>query len=530
MELDYLCKGCFTLKTSETECSNCDYQESSSPDASIYIPQETLLEGKYLVGNVIGQGGFGITYIGWDQNLNIKLAIKEYFPQGIVSRTPGENTIVSFAGDEKKHFDFGLDRFLKEARTLAQFENHPNIVTVRDYFKANGTAYMIMSYIEGLTFEKYLIQQGGKISFNKALDIMLPVMDALKEVHSLGVMHRDISPDNILIDKMGRVIIIDFGAARQDIQDRSKSLSVILKAGYAPEEQYRSKGKQGAWTDVYAVAATIYRSIAGEVPPDSIDRLVEDDLVKPSQLNVDIDHDKEQSLLKAMAVHARDRYSSIEDFQAGITDNIIISDKVEEDEFKPCPYCGETINAKALKCRNCHEFIDKQQKDFAKTSDKIAVAASAEKPFMNTFVKTGSTIILLLIAWSIIVNLPMLSAINLPLKFNINDIIGAILLTIITVLLIRFSSEIKARVGKAKLRVPQLGKAITLFTGLVVVLILYFAYQPLALPYLDNFTWAYHIAFLFFFLFFLVKFGLFIYRNIELFIESLFSRGEKSKD
>ncbi len=530
MELDNLCKGCYTLKTSEAECSNCDYQESSTQDVSIYIPQGTLLEGKYSVGNVIGQGGFGITYLGWDQNLNIKLAIKEYFPQGIVSRTPGDNTIISFAGDEKKHFEFGLDRFLKEARTLAQFENHPNIVTVRDYFKTNGTAYMIMSYIEGLTLEKYLIQQGGKLSFNKTLDIMLPVMDALKEVHSVGVMHRDISPDNILIDKMGRVIIIDFGAARQDIQDRSKSLSVILKAGYAPEEQYRSKGKQGAWTDVYAVAATMYRSLVGEVPPESIGRLVEDDLVKPSQLNVDIDQDKEQSLLKALAVQAKDRYSSIEEFQEEITDNIVVSDNVEKGEFKPCPYCGEVINAKAIKCKNCHEFFDKQKEDVAKTPDKKEISDSAEKPVMNIFVKTGSTILLLLIAWSIIINLPMLSAINLPLRFNINDIIGAVLLTIITVLLIRFGSDIKERFGIFKSQIPQLGTVITLFSYLVAVLILYFAYQPLALPYLANFAWVYHIAFLFIFLFFLVKLGQFIYQNIELFIESIVSRGGKPKD
>ncbi len=318
MDLESLCKGCFSEKVGSAECPHCHFQENSPQEASIYLAPGTILENKYIIGNVLGQGGFGITYLGWDKYLNIKLAIKEFFPQGMVSRIPGQSKVVSYKGTEVDQYEFGLDKFLKEAKTLAQFENHPNIVSVRHFFKANGTAYMIMSYVEGMTFDKYLKEQGGKIDFNKTLEIMMPVMDALKEVHAVGFMHRDISPDNILIDEMGGVNIIDFGASRQEIGEKSRSLSVILKAGYAPEEQYRSRGKQGAWTDVYAVSATIYRAITGETPPEAMDRLDEDTLVAPSLKGIKISKNQEEALLKGLSLKAQNRSQTISELQEAL--------------------------------------------------------------------------------------------------------------------------------------------------------------------------------------------------------------------
>ncbi len=145
----------------------------------------------------------------------------------------------------RRQFEFGLERFLHEVKTLARFADHPNIVTVRDFFRANGSAYMVMNYVEGMTLEEYLGQVGDKLAFLETRNIMMPVLDALKEVHLAGIMHRDISPDNIVIDSSGRVVLIDFGAARQEMQQKSRGLSVIMKAGYAPEEQYRTRGEQG---------------------------------------------------------------------------------------------------------------------------------------------------------------------------------------------------------------------------------------------------------------------------------------------
>ncbi len=326
MDYKSLCINCFAEKGAKNLCPVCGYAETGADqtEATIYLPPRTILAGKYLTGKVLGQGGFGITYLGWDLNLGVKLAIKEFFPQGLVSRLPGQSRVVSLAGTEAQQFDYWLERFLKEARTLARFEHHPNIVSVRDFFKEHNTAYMVMSYVEGLTLEQYLVREGGRLSFERAGAIMMPVLDALREIHEVGFMHRDISPDNIFIDKRGRVVLIDFGAARQELREKSKSLSVILKAGYAPEEQYRSKGKQGPWTDIYAAGATLYRCLTGQVPPEAMDRLAEDELIPPSKLGIEIEPQREAALLKALAIRAKDRYQAVDDFQAEL---VAASDK-----------------------------------------------------------------------------------------------------------------------------------------------------------------------------------------------------------
>jgi serine/threonine protein kinase len=320
MDHHNLCYGCFSDKGNQNSCPHCGYVPDNSKEAALYLAPGTTLAGKYLVGKVLGQGGFGITYLGWDTNLDIRIAIKEFFPQGLVSRVPGENTVLSYSGAVKEQFSFGVESFLREAKTLARFEHHPNIVTVRDFFRENNTAYLVMSFIEGVTLLEHLKRSGGKITVEQAVQIILPVTDALKEVHKAGIMHRDISPDNIFIDREGRVLVIDFGAARQELREKSKSLSVILKAGYAPEEQYRSRGKQGPWTDVYSLAATFYRSITGQTPLEAIDRLAEDELIPPSQLGIAIEPDLENALLKALAVKAEKRYQQVEEFQQVLID------------------------------------------------------------------------------------------------------------------------------------------------------------------------------------------------------------------
>jgi serine/threonine protein kinase len=316
-----ICFGCMEIKGSQKTCANCGYQEDSGPESSHHLSPGTILANKYLVGKVLGQGGFGITYVAYDLILELKLAVKEFFPMGLVARARGSSEVDTYAGEQKEQYAFGLDRFLYEAKTLARFSEHPNIVTVRDFFPANGTAYMVMNYIEGKTLEEYLKSAGGKIPFPKMIEIMMPVMDALREVHQAGIMHRDISPDNIFIRNDGRVSLIDFGSARQELLNKSRSISVILKVGYSPEEQYRSKGEQGPWTDIYSVAATIYRGITGEVPPESMDRLAEDTLIAPSQLGIEIGIEQEQALLKAFAVRAKERYQTVLDLQTAFLKN-----------------------------------------------------------------------------------------------------------------------------------------------------------------------------------------------------------------
>lgn len=337
----HLCFGCMENKGDAHVCPSCGWAEGTEKEAPQHLSPGTVLQDKYLLGKVLGHGGFGITYLAWDLNLEMKLAVKEYMPRDFATRSP-EHTIVSvFTGQLQSHFEHGLKKFLDEAKTLAQFSNHPGIVGVRDFFRDNGTAYLVMYYVEGIDFKKYLEMQGGKIPYQTALAIMMPVLDALREVHRTGTLHRDISPDNIFITTEGQVKILDFGAARHAMNEFNKSISVILKPGYAPEEQYRSKGKQGPWTDVYAAAATLYRAIVGFVPPESLDRLEEDTIQLPSQLGCEIPQDAESALMKALAVRQTERYQSIEEFQQQLLQQgEVISNIVEKIEPKE-PIKGE---------------------------------------------------------------------------------------------------------------------------------------------------------------------------------------------
>lgn len=344
----------------DEQCGHCGYLPDSGPKSLQHLPPGIVLAEKYLIGTALGQGGFGITYLAWDINLGIKLAIKEYFPQGMLSRAPGQTDVETYSYSAREQFSFGLERFLNEAKTLAQYFEHPNIVTVRDFFRANGTAYMVMNYVEGITLDGYQRASGGRLPYEQAVTIMMPVLDALKEVHRSGFLHRDISPDNIFIDTRGRVTLIDFGAARQEMQQNSRGLSVIMKVGYSPEEQYRSNGAQGPWTDIYAVAATFYRLITGEMPPESMDRLAEDSLVIPSRLDIKLDTSVEKALLKALAVRSQDRYQSIDEFQTalmggrktsvtGADDQVVLQNGVSSEVNQSDNHKDEaTISAKSM--------------------------------------------------------------------------------------------------------------------------------------------------------------------------------------
>lgn len=326
MDLMGRCRSCFEGIGDLSECPICGYYEGQEPKSTAFLKPGLILENKYLIGGALGQGGFGITYLSWDLNLNIKLAIKEYFPQDLATRTPGNTEISAYSGSLGRDYEYGLEKFLQEARTLARFENHPNVVSIRDFFKANGTAYFVMYYVEGITLKDYLKKSGGIVPFKEARKLIVPVLDALKEVHTADILHRDISPDNVFINKKGQVILLDFGAARQALGGKGKNLSIILKPGYAPEEQYRSKGIQGPWTDIYAVAATFYHLITGNMPPESLERLSDDQLVPPRQVGVELTEQEEAAIIKALAVNAVDRYQTAEEFLDAIMGDFAVTD------------------------------------------------------------------------------------------------------------------------------------------------------------------------------------------------------------
>lgn len=319
MNVDELCMGCMTQRGSAGTCPHCGYVEGTPTSSLLHLPPRTVLHGQYLIGRVLGHGGFGITYIGWDQLLQRKLAVKEYFPAGIAMRTSGTSEVSHYSGTQQKDYDYGLERYLEEARLLARFSSHPNILSVLNFFKENGTAYIVTEFLEGHTFQKHLELAGERISFEETMQIMLPVLRALEDVHAAGILHRDISTDNIHIGTNRQVKLLDFGAARIALGERSKNLSVILKEGYAPPEQYHSRGNQGPWTDVYACAATIYRAITGKHVPPALDRMAEDDLKPPISLGVAMSLREEEALLRALSFNAIDRYQSVREFHDALT-------------------------------------------------------------------------------------------------------------------------------------------------------------------------------------------------------------------
>ncbi len=317
MQIEKLCYGCLEDDSGLPECPRCGYSASQTPDFPLLLPPGTVLHDQYMIGRSLGHGGFGITYLAWDMNLERRVAVKEYLPNGLATRTHGTLQISTYSG-QKDDYELGLRKFLEEARVLARFQSHPGMVAVQFFFQANGTAYLVMEYLDGSTFDAYLKDKGGRIPFSRAMDVLMPVMDALREVHKTGILHRDISPDNIYITRLGPVKLLDFGAARYALGEHSQNFSIILKEGYAPEEQYRSKGHQGPWTDVYACAATLYRAVVGKVPPPALDRIHQDELEAPSALGIAMPMAAEEALLKALAIDAPARYPSMEAFQSEI--------------------------------------------------------------------------------------------------------------------------------------------------------------------------------------------------------------------
>ncbi len=271
------------LAAGETVCPECGRAYGSANAETFALKPGTILEGKYLVGEMLGQGGFGITYIGFDLLLEQKVAIKEYYPMstGMVSRDGHSTVVWSSAMMGKTGTQKGFDSFLKEARKMAKLGGIPGVVGVKSVFIQNETAYIVMDFIEGETLLKKL-QKNGPMDFDSCVKLMTPIMQALAEVHEHGIIHRDISPDNIMVRPDGKLILLDLGAAKDlDIQGNDGSVQssqMVAKHGFSPIEQYSKSGKVGPWTDIYAMAATIYYCCTGILPPPATDRTIDDTL------------------------------------------------------------------------------------------------------------------------------------------------------------------------------------------------------------------------------------------------------------
>jgi serine/threonine protein kinase len=308
-----LCMGCMEKKGSGVTCPKCGWEEGTQEGTSCLQPR-TVLNDRYLLGRVRGQGGYGITYSAWDLTFEAKRAIKEYFPKSICSRGVDEHTVRLSNRQEKESFEYGVKKFVEEAKALEKLREHPGVVKCFDFFNGNGTAYLVMELMEGRNFLEFLQEHGGKIPFDMTVGILVPVMDALREVHSAGMLHRDLAPDNIFITNNRQVKLFDFGSTRLAIREQTQNLG-DHKPGYTPREVYSGGGNQGPWTDIYSLAATMYRALTGQPPPAALDRLDKDLLLPPSRLGVKINHGCEGALLKGLAVRPAARFQTVEEFE-----------------------------------------------------------------------------------------------------------------------------------------------------------------------------------------------------------------------
>lgn len=319
--MDIFCMGCMEKFSDEYQvCPYCGYIVGTKAAEALHIEPGSVLHDRYIVGRVLGFGGFGITYIGWDALLEQKVAIKEYLPSEFSTRMPGVTQVTVFNGDKKEQFRDGMKRFVDEAKRLARFHQCDGIVKVFDSFEDNNTAYIVMEYLQGETLAERLKRE-GTIPPEQAVEMLIPVIRSLKVVHAEGIIHRDIAPDNIFITLDGQVKLIDFGAARYATTSHSRSLTVIVKPGYSPEEQYRSRGDQGSHTDTYAIGAVLYKMITGVTPPDALERRAffetkKKDILKPiSKYCKSIDSNLETAILNAMNVRIEDRTPDMEQLE-----------------------------------------------------------------------------------------------------------------------------------------------------------------------------------------------------------------------
>lgn len=311
------CTSCFKEATTDGTCNICGATQAEPNRDRRALPVGTVVNGKYHIGRVLGSGGFGITYLAMDGQLDRRVALKEFFPSGLVMRGRDRVAVSSNTADDEAPFKRGLNRFFREGQILAKFD-HPNIVRVIEVFEANGTAYLVMEFLDGVTLKSWL-SRVGKIETRKALDVVNFIVDALRAAHAVDVVHRDLKPDNVYITHQGRTLLIDFGGAKQLTADGDKSMDAMFAHGYAAPEQYSADSdKVGPWTDVYGCGATLFKILTGETVRGALDRFSEDPPLNWSQSTAP--PSVRRAVTKALALKHSDRFQTIQDFQAALAD------------------------------------------------------------------------------------------------------------------------------------------------------------------------------------------------------------------
>ena len=315
MNINRICLRCMDGEIGENGyCTSCGKPPLTKRVPDCALPIQAIIHGRYLIGDVLGQGGFGITYAAYDLKENHRIVIKEFFPAFLLHRRPGSIS-VAVTKDQALFLKY-RDRFVEEARMIHTFRNIPELVNVYHIFIENETAYYAMEYLVGETLFSYRKKCGNKISWAQLSPIVSDVIQALNVVHKSGNIHRDVSPDNIFLTQSGKAKLIDFGAARNFHTE--KGMTQILKKGFAPIEQYQNNGNFGPWTDIYALASTIYYCLTGQMLPEAIVRTMMDTLRRPSELGVAVPKYVDDALMQALNIKPEKRFRSIDAFAGAL--------------------------------------------------------------------------------------------------------------------------------------------------------------------------------------------------------------------
>ncbi len=313
MDIDSLCMRCMKGTVKAGTCQVCGAR-FPEPRAAHALPLKTILHGRYLVGSILGAGGFGITYAAYDILGQSRAAIKEYMPLSLASRQADGLSLKSES--DSRWYEWGMERFEQEARIIYRYRGNPNIVQVSQIFRENHTSYYVMEYLQGEDLHHYVLARGGKVSWENLECFVVPILDILEKVHKDGIIHRDISPENIYITGRDTAKLIDFGAAKGYLSHASKS--IILKMGYTPPEQYLYHGNQGPWSDIYALSATIYNCLTGVCPPDASERVVDDKLVPLGEFPIQLPSNVEKALMKSLKLQTDQRYQDVASFRGDL--------------------------------------------------------------------------------------------------------------------------------------------------------------------------------------------------------------------
>lgn len=326
-----VCQG---KSPADVYCTVCGFREYKKREERA-LPIGAVLRSRYIIGRILGTGGFGITYLAYDNCDRNRYAIKEYFPAEWAMREMYTHRVIPSSHSKERLYHHGREVFSREADFLAKLTNIPHIVSVKDYFVENGTAYMVMEYLDGRTIRNYVRSNAkGGISVSKANQIIQDVGMSLQQIHKYMLLHRDIGPDNLILLKDQTVYLIDFGATRMYGLNSPHSMSVLVKEGFAPIEQYSRSGKQGPWTDIYALAATYYFLTTGVKPPSAPDRITGKDVVPLHAKNPTVPDNISKAIEHAMAVDWKNRPQSVDRFleEMGLSDSVSGFQEIEDDD------------------------------------------------------------------------------------------------------------------------------------------------------------------------------------------------------